>query len=42
METNKIASKVIKTELIKWKELQFIQQDDFKEWIGTIQRNHFS
>ena len=35
METNKIASKVIKTELIKWKELQFIQQDDFKEWIGS-------
>lgn len=35
METNKITSKVIKTELIKWKELQFIQQDDFKEWIGS-------
>ena len=30
-----IESRVDKTELIKWKELQFIQQDNFKEWINN-------
>lgn len=29
-----IKSNVIKTELINWKELQFIQQENFKEWIN--------
>ena len=28
-----IKSRVLKTELINWKELQFIQQEDFKEWL---------
>lgn len=27
-----IASRILKTEPIKWRELQFIQQDNFKEW----------
>jgi DNA modification methylase len=31
----KITSKVIKTELIKWSELQFVQNDNFKEWVGN-------
>jgi DNA modification methylase len=31
--SNTIVSRVIKTELINWKELQFIQQEDFKEWL---------
>jgi DNA modification methylase len=30
-----ISSRIIKTELIKWSELQFIQQDNFKEWINN-------
>jgi DNA modification methylase len=30
-----IESRIDKTELIKWKELQFIQQDNFKEWINN-------
>ena len=30
-----IESRIVKTELIKWKELQFIQQDNFKEWINN-------
>lgn len=30
-----IASRIIKTELIKWRELQFIQQDNFKEWVNN-------
>lgn len=29
-----IKSRVIKTELIKWRDLEFIQDDDFKEWIN--------
>jgi len=29
-----LASKIIKTEPIKWRELKFIQDDDFKEWIN--------
>lgn len=28
-----IESRIIKTELVNWRELQFIQQDDFKEWL---------
>ena len=32
--SQEINSRVIKTELIKWKELQFIQDEDFKEWIN--------
>lgn len=35
MENNiSISSKVIKTEPIKWKELSFVQDENFKEWIG--------
>jgi DNA modification methylase len=30
-----IESRIVKTELIKWKELQFIQQDNFKEWVNN-------
>lgn len=30
-----IKSKVIKTELVKWSELQFIQDENFKEWIDA-------
>lgn len=29
-----LKSKIIKTELISWKELQFIQHEEFKEWIS--------
>lgn len=32
-ETTSIASRVIKTEKIKWKDLEFIQDENFKEWI---------
>lgn len=28
-----IESRIIKTELVNWRELKFIQQDDFKEWL---------
>lgn len=35
MEANTINSRIIKTELIKWRELQFIQQPDFKEWVNN-------
>lgn len=28
-----INSRIIKLEPINWKELQFIQQEDFKEWL---------
>jgi|GEM_PF-1963561 len=28
-----INSRIIKTELIKWRELQFIQHEEFKEWL---------
>jgi len=34
MTTTTINSRIIKTELIKWRDLEFIQQDDFKEWIN--------
>lgn len=30
-----VGSRVLKTELIDWQELQFIQQDNFKEWINN-------
>ena len=34
MELNTINSRIIKTELIKWRDLDFIQQENFKEWIN--------
>lgn len=34
MNTNTINSRVIGTSLINWRELQFIQQENFKEWIN--------
>ena len=33
MNQSVIESRIIKTELVKWQELQFIQQEDFKEWL---------
>lgn len=30
-----VNSKIIKTELINWRELQFIQQQNFKEWVSN-------
>jgi len=33
MNEQVINSKIIKTELINWRELQFIQQENFKEWV---------
>ena len=33
MSQSVINSRIIKLEPIKWKELQFIQQEDFKEWL---------
>ena len=35
MNTPNIKSRVLKTELVNWRNLQFIQQDNFKEWIGN-------
>lgn len=35
MSLQTISSRVIKTELINWRNLQFIQQDNFKEWINN-------
>lgn len=32
MQNTALASRVIKTELVKWRELQFIQQDEFKNF----------
>lgn len=32
MEAIKINSRIIKTELIKWRDLEFIQDENFKEW----------
>lgn len=32
MSQSQIISKVIKTELINWPELKFVQDDNFKEW----------
>lgn len=34
MEAITINSIIIKTELIKWRDLEFIQQENFKEWIN--------
>lgn len=35
MTNQTIASRVLKTEAVNWRELQFIQQDNFKEWISN-------
>lgn len=34
MKANEIKSRIIKTIPIKWKDLEFIQQENFKEWIN--------
>ena len=34
METKSIKSRVIKLAPIKWRELEFIQDENFKEWIN--------
>jgi len=34
MNQETIQSKIIKTELINWRELKFIQQENFKEWVS--------
>lgn len=35
MNEQVINSKIIKTELINWRELRFIQQENFKEWVSN-------
>lgn len=35
MTKKNIDSRIVKTELISWRELQFIQQPNFKEWISN-------
>jgi len=35
MTPQTIASRIIKTESIRWRQLQFIQQDNFKEWVNN-------
>lgn len=35
MNNQNVESKVLKTELIEWRKLKFIQDDNFKEWIGS-------
>ncbi len=35
MHKDLISTRVLKTELIEWKKLKFIQDDNFKEWIGN-------
>ena len=30
-----ISSKVLKTELINWRDLNFIQQENFKDWVSN-------
>ncbi len=35
MSQSQIISKIIKTELITWSELKFVQDDNFKEWVGN-------
>lgn len=35
MSNQAIQSRIIKTELINWRELQFIQQENFKEWVNN-------
>lgn len=34
-ETTQLQSRIIRTEKIRWKELRFVQQDDFKEWFDS-------
>ena len=34
MDNQPITSRILKTALIKWEQLQFIQQENFKEWIA--------
>lgn len=33
-QTTEIASRVLKTELVKWKDLEFLQDENFKEWFN--------
>lgn len=35
MSSQQIESRIIKTEPILWRELQFIQQENFKEWVSN-------
>jgi len=35
MSNQTIQSRILKTELINWRELQFIQQENFKEWVSN-------
>lgn len=35
MKKTTISSRILKTEPIQWKRLQFIQDENFKEWIGN-------
>lgn len=35
MEAATITSRIIETKLIKWLELEFIQQENFKEWVNN-------
>jgi DNA modification methylase len=35
MSQSQIISKIIKTELISWSTLKFVQDDNFKEWVGN-------
>ena len=35
MSQPQIISKIIKTELISWSTLKFVQDDNFKEWVGN-------
>jgi len=35
MQLQEIKSRVLKTEPIAWKELEFIQDENFKEWIDN-------
>ncbi len=35
MQEAQIESRILKTELINWRELKFIQQENFKEWVNN-------
>lgn len=35
LKDTELSTRVLKTELIQWKKLQFVQQENFKEWIDT-------
>lgn len=35
MESDTITSRIIDTKLINWRDLQFIQQENFKEWVNN-------